>query len=61
MTADGVRFRVTDTQKKAGDVLVHAGVVEEGTLTAGAALALEVDHARRSAIRAEPFGHPSAA
>jgi alanyl-tRNA synthetase len=51
MTADGVRFRVTDTQKKAGDVLVHAGVVEEGTLTRGAALVLEVDHGRRGAIR----------
>ena len=51
MTADGVRFRVTDTQKKAGDVLVHAGVVEEGTLAPGAALVLEVDHARRSTIR----------
>jgi alanyl-tRNA synthetase len=51
MTADGVRFRVTDTQKKAGDVYVHSGVVEQGTLTVGTALALEVDHARRSAIR----------
>ena len=51
MTADGVRFRVTETQRKAGDLLVHAGVVEVGTLAAGAALALEVDHARRSAIR----------
>jgi alanyl-tRNA synthetase len=51
MTADGVRFRVTDTQKKAGDVLVHSGVVEEGTLTVGAALVLAVDHGRRSAIR----------
>jgi alanyl-tRNA synthetase len=51
MTADGVRFRVTDTQKKAGDVLVHSGVVEEGTLALGAALVLEVDHARRSTIR----------
>jgi alanyl-tRNA synthetase len=52
MTADGVRFRVTDTQKKAGDVLVHSGVVEEGTLKGGLALALEVDHRRRSTIRA---------
>ncbi len=52
MTADGVRFRVTDTQKKAGDVLVHAGVVEEGTLALGGALVLTVDHGRRSAIRA---------
>jgi alanyl-tRNA synthetase len=51
MTADGVRFRVTDTQKKAGDVLVHSGVVEEGTLKVGAALVLAVDHGRRSAIR----------
>src|SRR6202043_4143667 len=51
MSADGVRFRVTDTQKKAGDVLVHTGVVEAGTLKPDLALALEVDHARRSDIR----------
>jgi alanyl-tRNA synthetase len=30
---------------------VHSGTVEEGTLKAGAALALNVDHGRRSAIR----------
>ena len=53
--------RVTDTQKKAGDLFVHSGTVEEGTLKAGDALALEVDHARRSAIRAQPFRDPSAA
>jgi len=52
MTADGVRFRVTDTQKHAGDLWVHTGTVEEGTLNVGAAVALEVDHARRTAIRA---------
>src|SRR5262249_14138722 len=51
MRGDGARFRVTDTQKKAGDVFVHSGVVEEGKLEPGAALTLEVDHARRSAIR----------
>src|SRR3954463_7280509 len=51
MSADGVRFRVTDTQKKAGDLFVHSGTVEEGTLKVGAALSLEVDHARRTAIR----------
>jgi alanyl-tRNA synthetase len=50
MTADGVRFRVADTQKK-DDLFVHSGTVEEGTLRAGAALALEVDHARRGTIR----------
>jgi alanyl-tRNA synthetase len=52
MTGSGVRFRVTDTQKKAGDVFVHSGVVEQGTLKPGSPLTLEVDHARRSAIRA---------
>jgi alanyl-tRNA synthetase len=51
MSGEGVRFRVADTQKKAGEVFVHSGVVEEGTLEAGAALLLEVDHSRRSAIR----------
>ena len=51
MLGEGLRFKVTDTQKKAGDLFVHSGVVEAGTLAVGAALALEVDHARRSAIR----------
>ncbi len=51
MTADGVRFRVADTQKKAGDLFVHIGTVEEGTLKAGTPLQLDVDHARRTAIR----------
>ena len=52
MTGDGVRFRVTDTQKKAGDLFVHLGTVEQGTLKAGAALQLDVDHGRRASIRA---------
>jgi alanyl-tRNA synthetase len=52
LTGDGVRVRVTDTQKKAGDLFVHLGTVEQGTLTPGMALALEVDRARRGAIRA---------
>src|SRR5712672_718797 len=51
MTADGVRFRVTDTQKKAADLFIHSGTVEEGTLSVGAALTLMVDRARRSAVR----------
>jgi alanyl-tRNA synthetase len=50
-TGDGVRFRVTDTQKYAGDLFVHLGTVEEGALTVGTALALQVDHRRRGAIR----------
>ena len=52
MTGEGVKFRVTDTQKKAGDLFVHVGTVEQGTLKPGTALQLEVDHARRSSIRA---------
>jgi alanyl-tRNA synthetase len=52
LTGDGVRVRITDTQKKASDLFVHLGTVEQGTLTIGMALALEVDHGRRSAIRA---------
>jgi alanyl-tRNA synthetase len=51
MSGDGVRFVVTDTQKRAGDLWVHFGTVEEGTLKTGAALDLKVDRARRGAIR----------
>jgi alanyl-tRNA synthetase len=46
-----VRFNVTDTKKHAGDVFTHAGTVEQGVLKAGMAVALDVDHARRGAIR----------
>ncbi|QPF82761.1 alanine--tRNA ligase [Bradyrhizobium genosp. L] len=52
LTGEGVTFRVTDTQKRAGDLFVHLGTVEQGTLKAGTALQLEVDHTRRSSIRA---------
>ena len=51
MTGEGVRFRVTDTQKKVGDLIVHFGTVEEGKLQAGTVLSLLVDHERRSSIR----------
>jgi alanyl-tRNA synthetase len=52
LTGEGVRVRITDTQKKAGDLFVHIGTVEQGTLKPGTALQLDVDHSRRSAIRA---------
>jgi alanyl-tRNA synthetase len=52
MLGEGVKFRVTDTQKKAADLFVHIGQVEQGTLKLGTALQLEVDHLRRSSIRA---------
>ena len=51
MTGEGVRFTVTDTQRRAGDLYVHLGKVEQGTLKVGTPLSLEVDHERRGAIR----------
>ncbi len=49
---DGLRVRVDDTQKKLGDLFVHLGTVEAGTLAVGASVAVEVDHQRRGTIRA---------
>ncbi|QBF31793.1 alanine--tRNA ligase [Thalassococcus sp. S3] len=43
--------RVTDTRKTAG-VFVHVAEVEEGHISNGEAAVLEVDHTRRTAIRA---------
>ena len=52
MTAVGLRVVVTNTQKKLGDLFVHEVTVELGALRRGQALELEVEHSRRSAIRA---------
>jgi len=51
MRREGVKLSVTDTQKKAGDVFAHFVTVERGTVKVGDPLLLEVDHARRGAIR----------
>ena len=48
----GSLFRVTDTQKKAGGVFIHFGKVEHGGFVVGETVDLTVDHAKRSAIRA---------
>ncbi|MFG1433000.1 alanine--tRNA ligase [Xanthobacter sp. V2C-8] len=48
----GVSARVVSTQKKLGDLFVHEVEVAGGELKIGTALVLEVDHARRSALRA---------
>ena len=48
----GVRLRIDNVGKKLGDLFVHDCVVEEGELRVGASLELNVDHARRAAIRA---------
>ena len=50
-TADGATFKVTDTQKRVGDVMVHMGEVVDGTVKPGSAAELIVDHARRSGNR----------
>ncbi len=49
-TENGVA-KVTDTRKTAG-VFVHLAEVSEGTISTGEAGVLEVDHSRRTAIRA---------
>jgi alanyl-tRNA synthetase len=51
MRREGVKLTVADTQKKAGDVFAHLVKVEQGSVKAGDPLLMEVDHARRSAIR----------
>ncbi|MFD1510482.1 alanine--tRNA ligase [Lacimonas salitolerans] len=48
---DGGLARVTDTKKVAG-VFIHIATVEDGEIARGSAAVLEVDHARRTAIRA---------
>jgi alanyl-tRNA synthetase len=51
MRREGVRLAVSDTQKKAGDLFAHVVKVEQGPVKVGDPLLLDVDHARRSAIR----------
>ncbi len=49
--SDGSVFRVTETQKRLGDVFVHLGTVEKGAFKPGMAVELHVDHKRRSGNR----------
>ncbi len=49
---DGLRIAVTDTQRKLGDLFVHLGRVEAGEAHVGTPVVAEVEHARRSNIRA---------
>ncbi len=51
LTTETGRARITDTQKAAG-VFIHMAEVESGEIAVGEGARLEVDHARRSAIRA---------
>ena len=52
MLGTGLKIEIRNTQKKLGDLFVHEARVIEGRLAIGTALELVVDHARRSAIRA---------
>ena len=51
-TGAGAEFVVSDTQKKLGDMHVHFGKLTRGTLTVGDVVEMKVDHARRTATRA---------
>ncbi len=46
------RFRVTDTLRKVGDLIVHVGEVEKGPFRVGDAVTLSVDPEHRRAVRA---------
>jgi alanyl-tRNA synthetase len=56
VTGTGGRVTIVETQKKLGEVHVHLGQVDEGTIRVGDGVVLSVDHTRRSALR----GHHSA-
>ncbi|MGD9538054.1 MAG: alanine--tRNA ligase [Alphaproteobacteria bacterium] len=51
VSAEGARVRIDDTRKEAGDLYVHIGVVESGTLRLNDPVVLNVDGARRGAVR----------
>jgi alanyl-tRNA synthetase len=50
-SASGGVFRVMSTEKRLGDLVIHIGQVESGTLMQGEAVELNVDHGRRSGNR----------
>ena len=51
LLVEGGEVRVTDTKKVAG-IFIHIGEIIKGEITKGQAARLEVNHSRRSAIRA---------
>jgi alanyl-tRNA synthetase len=50
-SAEDALFRVSDTQRRLGELVVHFGKLEKGTLKTGEAVELEVDHQRRTGNR----------
>ncbi|WP_105416161.1 alanine--tRNA ligase [Neorhizobium sp. T25_27] len=51
ISTDNGKLNVSDTQKKGEGLFVHIATVAEGTLKVGDAVALTVDHVRRSRLR----------
>ena len=49
---DGLELAVSDTERKAGDLIVHEGEVRKGRIALGQAVELRVDAARRDRLRA---------
>ncbi|MFI5024575.1 MAG: alanine--tRNA ligase [Alphaproteobacteria bacterium] len=49
---DGLELAVSDTERKAGDLIVHEGEVRKGRVALGQAVELRVDAARRDRLRA---------
>lgn len=52
ITADDMRVEITDTLKKLGDIHVHVSKILDGTVKVGDEVKLSVNHAHRSATRA---------
>lgn len=51
-TSSGAEFPVSDTMKKLGDMHVHVGKLTRGSLKLGDVVEMKVDHALRTATRA---------
>jgi alanyl-tRNA synthetase len=51
ISGEGFAVAISNTQKKADGLFVHSGKVTNGSIEPGAAVELEVDHARRSKLR----------
>ncbi len=52
ISGPGFRASITDTQKKVGDLFVHLATIESGEVRIGDSVLAEVDHGRRTRIRA---------
>ena len=50
-SAEGAVFRVEDTQRRLGELILHHGRLEKGEVKEGDAVELEIDHERRAGNR----------